>query len=64
MSVIKVSLSIGFAGQNITDELVIDQGEWEECQGDEFLQKELINDYFEGWKYGHIESSYKLMEGS
>ena len=62
MPKLKVFLGIGFANASHSDELEIDDDDWNACETDEDREK-LIDQYATDWAWNYIDIGAKLSEG-
>lgn len=60
---IKVKLSIGIANSSQTDEIEIDDDEYNACSTDE-EREELLKQYWDDWANDYIDGGWEIVEQS
>lgn len=61
MPTLKVSLGIGFANARQTEEIEIDEEEWNDCESEEDREK-LIDQYAQDWALNYIDLGAEVVE--
>jgi len=61
MAILKVSLSIGFAGVEHTDEIEINDDDLNACETDS-ERDDLMHEFWVEWSNNYIDGSYSIKE--